>query len=178
MRPDWLPQDCPLPSDPTSFLPSYTPQGLEPEQANERLEPFRTANDWLHGPWWQGLMMNDAPPTWDNLEKYLHIAYGEADPLRRRHSDVELALEVDAEVEAWQDKVLELLADEELRTFNAIVLELTGQTMSSDMVIGRAPEQAIWRLVSLCQVANTTFCPVLFSVVQGPEGPPQTPTPG
>ena len=148
---------------------------------NERscLESYRTDTDWLHGPWWLALGKGDAPPSWKSDERYLHLV-AKAGDIRKsqmlEHACLPTDMGPDNSVQEWEEAILEFLDgdDNPMCTFNVIVLYLTGGRYQSIDMTGGSAEVALWRLVSKCKVANTTFCPVLFGLVTGPVEPDES----
>lgn len=96
-------------------------------------------------------------PDRSGLTAYTHLIRHPSDAAREsRESRRERAGE-DASTEwkattggtvaSWVERIEQLMADGEPRTFNAICLELTGGRMTADVCGGKAPDVALWALV-------------------------------
>jgi hypothetical protein len=62
----------------------------------------------------------------------------------------------------WKALILELLADRTPRTFNRIVLELTGYVHTADTAFEKSPDHALWELVEERKISHTLQAPILF----------------
>jgi len=62
----------------------------------------------------------------------------------------------------WTRAIYGLLADGVPRTFNRIVLELTGNLHTADVAFKKAPDQALWNLVARRKISHTLEAPILF----------------
>lgn len=92
---------------------------------------------------------------------YTHLIRSPSDPLRSpRHFTKATRLRWKDPISRWSDAILGLLANQEPRTFNAIVVELADVT--ADMAFLEAPDHALWGLVSTGKVEHTPQAPVLF----------------
>lgn len=66
----------------------------------------------------------------------------------------------------WREKIVSLLGDGKLRTFNAIVLEASGMEYTADVAHGKAPDSVLWELVSERKIEHTMSTPILFRIVR------------
>jgi len=70
----------------------------------------------------------------------------------------------------WLERIPELLGDGKPRTFNAIVLEVSGGVYTADAAFGKAPDNALWELVTAGRVEHTLVAPVLFRLAEVADG--------
>ena len=104
----------------------------------------------------------------EGLDGFLHIVRAPDDPQRSSREErkgLACAWKGDMKASskgAWTEKIRELLADGEPRTFNRIVLELSGLQYSADMALDAAPDHALWALVAAEAIEHTICAPVVF----------------
>jgi hypothetical protein len=70
-------------------------------------------------------------------------------------------------VDEWCTRILALLADGRPRTWNAIAVTLIGCT--GDVLMGSAPERALWRLCEREEIAWTQEAPIEWTLASAIE---------
>lgn len=112
-------------------------------------------------------------PDRTGLGAFVHLIRGPHDGQResREARQGRLGVEVAArqwmtltrgDVDAWKAAIEKLLGDGEPRTFNRIVLELTGGSMTADTAFGKDPDDALWALVEDGVLWWTAEAPIHF----------------
>lgn len=101
------------------------------------------------------------------LSRFLHIIRSSDDPERaprskRRGKSLAWEKDMTGDVGKWADAIAELLGDGRPRTFNRIVLELTGLQYTADVAAGKAPDLGLWAAVADGRLEHTIDAPVLF----------------
>ena len=106
---------------------------------------------------------------WRPKAPYTHLVRSTDDPDRspreaRKGQEAAWRLKLGKKTQPqWRDRIVELLADGEARTFNRICVELGDVT--ADMGYLMAPDEALWALVVEGAVKHTLETPVLFKAV-------------
>lgn len=62
----------------------------------------------------------------------------------------------------WRHDILRVLAGGSSKTFNQIVLEITGGQYTADNAFEKAPDMALWDLVEERKLSHTLQAPILF----------------
>lgn len=113
---------------------------------------------WVSGPW--------ADRAGDY--RYVHLVRSADDPpqqTRKQRGCQPLKWKLDFNPDTkpmWKEAIYELLGDGKPRTFNHIIVELTHSFHTADVAFERAPDWALWELVSEWKVSHTREAPILF----------------
>jgi hypothetical protein len=105
------------------------------------------------------------------VAQYVHCIRGADDPerLSRKEQRARGAgfdawrEDMKGEPAAWAERIVELLGDGTPRTFNRIVLELTGCLYTADVALGKAPDEGLWLAVADRRLKHTLEAPILFA---------------
>lgn len=106
------------------------------------------------------------------IAKYIHLIMSSEDPEQLgRHERGRKSLNWLTDFhpgtyDKWRAAILKLLSDGQPRTFNRIVLELTGRLHAGEVAFGKAPDDALWDLVKEGEVSHTMEVPILFRKVR------------
>jgi len=111
--------------------------------------------------WWSGL------PDRSGAARYLHLVRASDDPRRlpradRKGDESRWRLDLRGSTASWESNILELLADRRPRTFNRIVLELTGGRYTADVAFEGSPDAALWLLVDQGRLEYRPRTPIFF----------------
>ncbi len=107
------------------------------------------------------------------IHSFLHIVRAESDPARlsREQRQKKHGAEVSqiwkkamhvSQVPKWREEIIKLLEDGLARTFNRIVLEISKGEYTADVAMGKAPDVALWQLVTEWELSFTNESPVYF----------------
>lgn len=126
-----------------------------------------------------GLLVFESPEEWVTggavdrsgpMEQFVHLVRAPEDPQRSsREHRRRLVEDVNEEwrrvtgrdtFDEWRSRIVALLSDGRARTFNAIVVEIADIT--ADVAFTKAPEKALWSLVSESNVEHTIHAPIRF----------------
>lgn len=101
--------------------------------------------------------------------RFLHLVRAPEDAERtsrtsRKGKEKAWRTDLRAPVSTWRERILEVLADDQPRTFNAIVLAATDREYTADVAMGSPAETALWALVADYRLAHTVSKPIRFAI--------------
>tara|TARA_R110002073_G_scaffold322027_3_gene498463 strand:- start:3298 stop:3723 length:426 start_codon:yes stop_codon:yes gene_type:complete len=108
----------------------------------------------------------------EGLAAFVHIIRSPRDPERlsrseRKGSETTWKADLRASSKgAWLERIGAHLADGVPRTFNRIVLEVSGYQYTADVAFKTAADEALWELVAAEQMEHTLAAPILFRATQ------------